>query len=120
MTAAQPIAIINARLLDPASDYDGPGAVLIENGRIVEVIHGQATQRPDGVQIIDAEGRCLAPGLIDTEMVSEEVLEHALALIPMRRMGTVDEVAGAVAFLMGGEASYITRQVISVNGGMVG
>ena len=36
MTAAQPIAIINARLLDPASDYDGPGAVLIENGRIVE------------------------------------------------------------------------------------
>ena len=63
---------------------------------------------------------CVAPGLIDTEMVSEEVLEHALALIPMRRMGTVDEVAGAVSFLMGGEASYITRQVISVNGGMVG
>ena len=63
---------------------------------------------------------CVAPGLIDTEMVSEEVLEHALALIPMRRMGTVDEVAGAVAFLMGGEASYITRQVISVNGGMLG
>jgi 3-oxoacyl-[acyl-carrier protein] reductase len=63
---------------------------------------------------------CVAPGLIDTEMVSEEVLEHALALIPMRRMGTVDEVAGTVAFLMGGEASYITRQVISVNGGMVG
>ncbi len=63
---------------------------------------------------------CVAPGLIDTEMVSEEVLEHALALVPMRRMGTVDEVAGAVSFLMGGEASYITRQVISVNGGMVG
>jgi len=63
---------------------------------------------------------CVAPGLINTEMVSEEVLEHALALIPMRRMGTVDEVAGAVAFLMGSEASYITRQVISVNGGMVG
>jgi 3-oxoacyl-[acyl-carrier protein] reductase len=53
-------------------------------------------------------------------MVSAEVLEHALAMIPMRRMGTVDEVAGVVAFLMGHEASYITRQVISVNGGMVG
>ena len=63
---------------------------------------------------------CVAPGLIDTEMVSEEVLEHALELIPMRRMGTVDEVAGVVAFLMGAEASYVTRQVISVNGGMVG
>lgn len=63
---------------------------------------------------------CVAPGLIDTEMVSQEVLEHALEMIPMRRMGTVDEVAGVVAFLMGPEASYVTRQVISVNGGMVG
>lgn len=63
---------------------------------------------------------CVAPGLIDTDMVSDEVLEHALELIPMRRMGKVDEVAGLVAFLMGNEASYITRQVISVNGGMIG
>ncbi|WP_042419361.1 3-oxoacyl-ACP reductase FabG [Comamonas aquatica] len=63
---------------------------------------------------------CVAPGLIDTEMVSDDVLEHALELIPMRRMGKVDEVAGLVAFLMGNEASYITRQVISVNGGMIG
>ena len=68
----------------------------------------------------DITVNCVAPGLIDTEMVSAEVLEHALALIPMRRMGTVDEVAGVVAFLMGKEASYITRQVISVNGGMLG
>jgi 3-oxoacyl-[acyl-carrier protein] reductase len=68
----------------------------------------------------DITVNCVAPGLIDTEMVSEEVLEHALELIPMRRMGTVDEVAGVVAFLMGKEASYITRQVISVNGGMIG
>ncbi len=68
----------------------------------------------------DITVNCVAPGLIDTEMVSEEVLEHALDLIPMRRMGKVEEVAGTVAFLMGPEASYITRQVISVNGGMVG
>ena len=63
---------------------------------------------------------CVAPGLVDTEMVSEEVLEHAMELIPMRRMGTVDEVAAVVAFLMGPESSYVTRQVISVNGGMLG
>lgn len=63
---------------------------------------------------------CVAPGLIDTDMVNDEVLAHALELIPMRRMGKVEEVAGLVAFLMGKEASYITRQVISVNGGMVG
>jgi 3-oxoacyl-[acyl-carrier protein] reductase len=68
----------------------------------------------------DITVNCVAPGLIDTEMVSEEVLEHALELIPMRRMGRVEEVAGVVAFLMGKEASYITRQVISVNGGMIG
>lgn len=68
----------------------------------------------------DITVNCVAPGLIDTEMVSPEVLEHAMDLIPMRRMGKVEEVAATVAFLMGKDASYITRQVISVNGGMLG
>ncbi|MGA0545555.1 dihydroorotase [Brevundimonas sp. VNH65] len=66
------LAIVNARLLDPASDYDGPGAVLIEDGRISEVIHGQATERPAGVEIIDAHGLCLAPGLIDIRVRTGE------------------------------------------------
>lgn len=63
---------------------------------------------------------CVAPGLIDTDMVNEEVLKHAFDMIPMRRMGSADEVAGVVSFLMGQDASYVTRQVISVNGGMFG
>jgi 3-oxoacyl-[acyl-carrier protein] reductase len=63
---------------------------------------------------------CVAPGLIDTEMVEPHVVEEALKLIPARRMGTPDEVAAAVSFLMGREAGYITRQVLSVNGGLFG
>lgn len=62
---------------------------------------------------------CVAPGLIETEMVTDEVKEHALKMIPMQRMGQVDEVASVVKFLCSDEASYITRQVISVNGGLI-
>jgi 3-oxoacyl-[acyl-carrier protein] reductase len=63
---------------------------------------------------------CVAPGLIDTEMVEPHVLAEALKIIPLQRMGSPQEVAATVAFLMHPDAAYITRQVISVNGGMVG
>jgi 3-oxoacyl-[acyl-carrier protein] reductase len=62
---------------------------------------------------------CVAPGLIDTDMVSPEVLDEAMKIIPMKRMGRPEEVAALVVFLMSEDAAYITRQVISVNGGMV-
>jgi 3-oxoacyl-[acyl-carrier protein] reductase len=62
---------------------------------------------------------CVAPGLIETEMVSEEVLDAALKMIPAQRAGKPEEVAGTVAFLLSDDAAYITRQVISVNGGMI-
>jgi len=61
---------------------------------------------------------CVAPGLIETDMVKEVPLDEALKMIPARRVGTPEEVAAAVSFLVGAEAGYITRQVISVNGGM--
>jgi 3-oxoacyl-[acyl-carrier protein] reductase len=61
---------------------------------------------------------CVAPGLIETDMISDAPVEEALKLIPARRIGKPEEVAAAVSFLIGEEAGYITRQVISVNGGL--
>lgn len=61
---------------------------------------------------------CIAPGLIDTEMTQTAPVEEALKMIPMQRVGQVHEVAGLASFLMGPDAGYLTRQVISVNGGM--
>lgn len=62
---------------------------------------------------------CVAPGLIETEMVDEHVpMEEILKSIPMQRIGTSDEVASVVSFLMSAGASYVTRQVIAVNGGL--
>ncbi len=64
---------------------------------------------------------CIAPGLIETEMLQmvPEAMEAAMAMIPMRRMGKPEDIANVVSFLMSDKASYITRQVISVNGGML-
>ena len=61
---------------------------------------------------------CVAPGLIETEMVEPEVMERLLPQIPAQRAGKPEEVAAAVSFLLSDEAAYITRQVIAINGGM--
>lgn len=66
----------------------------------------------------DITVNCVAPGLIETEMTADAPVEEALKIIPAQRLGTVEEVAAAVSFLMSQQASYITRQVLSVNGGM--
>ena len=62
---------------------------------------------------------CVAPGIIETEMIDGAPLEEILKLIPARRVGKPKEVAAAVSFLVSEDAGYITRQVISVNGGLV-
>jgi len=62
---------------------------------------------------------CIAPGIIDTDMIADVPMETVLPTIPMGRTGKPEEVASLAVFLLSEQASYITRQVISVNGGMV-
>ena len=75
---------------------------------------------------------CVAPGLTPTDMVDgtlrraastagvpvEQVMESAVRSIPLRRTATTDDIAGAVAFLAGNDATYITGQILTVDGGM--
>jgi len=62
---------------------------------------------------------CVAPGLIETDMLKNVPMDVVLPTIPMQRIGKPHEVAAVVEFLLSESASYITRQVISVNGGLV-
>ena len=62
---------------------------------------------------------CIAPGVIETDMTTDLPIEEIKKMIPMHRMGNPKEVASLVAYLLSDDAAYITRQVISVNGGMI-
>ena len=63
----------------------------------------------------------VAPGLIETDMADAlaDMQDEMKKAIPMRRLGRAEEVAAVVSFLFRDEASYVTRQVISVNGGLI-
>ncbi|MEZ4359271.1 MAG: 3-oxoacyl-ACP reductase FabG [Kofleriaceae bacterium] len=60
----------------------------------------------------------VAPGLIDTEMIAQAPIEELLKHIPMKRLGTAQEVAELVAFLVSDKAAYLTGQVITLSGGL--
>ncbi len=70
--SAQPIIFTNVRLVDPASGYDGPGAVLVKNGVIADVVRGQAPASPADAKIIDGKGAMLSPGLVDLRVKTGE------------------------------------------------
>ncbi len=60
----------------------------------------------------------IAPGIIETDMIEGLPLEEMLKVVPMKRLGKAEEVAALASFLISEEAGYITRQVISINGGL--
>jgi len=60
----------------------------------------------------------VAPGLIDTDMIKDAPVAEILKHVPMRRVGTAEEVAGLVAWLASDAAAYVTGQVIGINGGL--
>jgi 3-oxoacyl-[acyl-carrier protein] reductase len=62
---------------------------------------------------------CVAPGFIESEMISQIPREEIQRMVPLRRAGTPEEVAGVVGFLFSDKASYLTGQVLSPNGGLI-
>lgn len=67
----------------------------------------------------DITVNCIAPGIIETDMTGQLDRERLIDMIPARRFGRPEEVASLVSYLFSAEAGYVTRQVISVNGGMI-
>lgn len=61
---------------------------------------------------------CVAPGLIESEMINDDIADNAKNIIALKRIGKPEDVANTVNFLISDEANYITKQVISVDGGM--
>jgi len=71
--APRPLALLNARLVDPASGQDAPGALLVKNGKIAEVVFGgELGSLSDDIETLDARGAMLAPGLIDLRVKTGE------------------------------------------------
>jgi 3-oxoacyl-[acyl-carrier protein] reductase len=61
---------------------------------------------------------CVAPGFIETDMTTDVEIDHIMKMIPARRAGQPDEVAGLVSYLMSDAAAYVTRQTICIDGGL--
>ena len=69
----RPLALTNARLVDPESGYDGPGGVVIRGGLIADVLQGPKLDAPSSdLEIVDCKGALLAPGLIDIRVKTGE------------------------------------------------
>jgi dihydroorotase len=97
-TARRPLAVLGARLLDPASGRDEKGGLLVVDGRIAEVGPGvRGDSLPEGCEILRCEDHCLAPGLIDMRVQLREPGEEHMETI----------ASGAEAAAAGGVTSMV-------------
>lgn len=94
----RPLLIENARIVDPASDTDQMGAVLVEDGRISDLALGGPVGVPDGAEVVNAKGHVLSPGLIDMRVfVGEPGKEYRETLASA---GNAAVSGGVTSFVM--------------------
>jgi 3-oxoacyl-[acyl-carrier protein] reductase len=110
-------AIVNVVSVVGESGNAGQGAYAAAKAGLLGLTKSLAKEfAPRGVRV-----NAVSPGFIDTDMterLSEEVRARILSQVPLGRLGSADEVAHAVAFLGSERASYITGEVLRVNGGL--
>ena len=112
------LIIKNGTIIDGTNKPNFKSDIGIKNNVIQEI--GNLDDIP-AKKIIDASNLVVAPGFIDTDMTSslaETQVDSLLAQIPLRRLGTPEEIASVVRFLVSEKANYITGETIHVNGGM--
>ena len=110
------IVILNGRVMDPETNFDGIRNVGVKDGKIAIITESEIK----GKETINAEGHVVAPGFIETKMtevLAEEVRESYMVQVPLRKFGSPKDIAHACLFLSSNKASYITGQVIVIDGG---
>ena len=113
------LTIRNGAIIDGTRAPRYQGDIGIRGDRIAAI--GDLSTA-ESAQSIDAKGKIVAPGFVETDMTSgldERILEGAISTIPLKRFGSVDDIAEMVAFICSEKAGYITGQVFTVDGGMV-
>lgn len=107
--ATQPSIPKSAASLLPGRAYHAAKGGIIQLTRSLAARLG-----PDGVRV-----NCVSPGMVPSREVPPELVQRFIASTPLRRVGTVEDVANAVLFLAGEQASFVTGHNLVVDGGWV-